>query len=191
MTITKGQVEAYQVRNGQEWANITLRSWRVDTSRWGGEITILSSYGTWGHFWNACGCPFKTFLATSDFWYLFDKFMEGGVKRFDGALSFKELKRRVIELRRRGTWQADRTRDVWDAFHAHRDQIERSAEGFCEGIWFAVADMPESVREEFAEPFWWTQTSDDSSAVQFWQRLWPEFKDTLLSEAKQEALVPA
>jgi hypothetical protein len=181
VTVTKSTSELYQVVNGHEYANIAVRCWKIG-DRFCGEIMINSSFGSWANIWTACGCPFKEFLATSDFDYLFGKFMGCDLNRFDGELSMKEMLRKVLRWRIEGELDRKQARAVWNALKDDHELIESSPEGFTRGTWEAVRHMDPKVRRLFAEPFWWIMTSPDACATDFWRMLWPDFKAALLAE---------
>ncbi len=89
MPVTKTKRDCYEVRELGEWANITLNCWgNPEAKRYGGEIVISSSFGTWSNAWSSCSVPFKQFLAEANFDYLFTKFMGTKLDRFDGNATF-------------------------------------------------------------------------------------------------------
>ena len=206
MPVTKTTRECYEVREGKphgEWANITLHCWQraanVGTKHEGtyycGEITIQSSFGTWGNIWTACANPFKEFLQEVEFDYAFGKFMGARLEEFDGDGSMRAMRERVIE-NRRNTWlsKAD-ARALWDALE------DRESEATCsENDWVrALGDAAESLRldrqpdaaEFLSEPWEYIQTRPKPCAVNFWRTLWPLFIEALKAEAEQPALQAA
>lgn len=197
MPVTKTVRECYEVRENHEWANITLACWsrtanvgtQHECTYHCGEITIQSSFGTWGNIWTACGTPFKQFLIEAEFDYVFTKFMGNRLHRHDGDGTLKQLKRDIIEKRRRTCLDCDEAREVWDAVQCESDRIE-SDETSCGYALMEVASQIGSkhpMHDHFADPCAWPRiTKPDSQAVGFWRELWPSFVAELKAE-KQPA----
>lgn len=196
MPVTKTTRECYEVRDGKpggEWANITLHCWDRTANRgtkhegtyYCGEITIQSSFGTWGHIWTACANPFKEFLQKVEFEYAFGKFMGTGLDRYDGDGTLLQLKRDILERRRQNRLDSTQAREAWDAVEWERDRIE-SDETSCGFALMDVAsqlDDRHPMREHFADPCEWPRvTKRDCQAVGFWRELWPLFLDALKAE---------
>lgn len=137
MPVTKTIRECYEVRNGWpggEWANITLKCWdnppQPGYSRtsmyYCGEITIQSSFGTWGYIWTACAVPFKQFLLGAEFDYVFTKFMGHKLDRFDGEASVREVRKWITTDRRTGSMSKAEAREAWEAVDDVESQMECS-----------------------------------------------------------------
>lgn len=197
MTVTKTTRECYEVRAGHEWANIMMRCWDnppPEGSRRGmyycGEITIQSSFGTWGYVWTACGVPFKQFLVRAEFDYVFTKFMGTKLDRFDGEASAREVSKWITGGRRERHLSKAEAREAWEAFGELRSMVEHSEHDF--GA--AMMDVARSLGREhplhdnFADPCEWPrETHYDHQAAGFWRQLWPPFIEALRAELAQPA----
>ena len=198
MPVTKSVRECYEVRDGNragEWANITLNCWRnpphpgsTGGMYYCGEITIQSSFGTWGYIWTACAVPFKKFLQDVEFNYAFRKFMGSGLDEFDGDGSVLALRQRIIEYRKTASLSKADARALWDAL----DDCESEAR-CSESDWVrALSDVAESLRLDrkpdaaqfLDEPWEYIQTRPKPCAVNFWRTLWPLFIDALKAETQ-------
>lgn len=198
MPVTKSVRECYEVRENHEWANIVLKCWdrpaNVGTQHactyYCGEITIQSSFGTWGYVWTACGVPFKQFLMRAEFDYVFTKFMGTKLERYDGEGTLLEVKRDILRERRQNSLNSEEAREVWDAVDWERDRIE-SDETSCG---YALMEVASSIgkdhpmHDSFADPCAWPRiTKPDSQAVGFWSELWPPFLAELRRETQPAA----
>lgn len=200
MPVTKTTRECYEVREGKpcgEWANITLHCWQrtanVGTKHEGiyycGEITIQSSFGTWGYIWTACSAPFKHFLTKIEFDYAFTKFMGTKLDRFDGEASAREVLKSIIEERCSNGMSKAEAREAWDAF----DDVRSMAECGEHDFGTAMMDVARSLgrdhpmHDNFADPCGWPKvTKYDAQAQGFWRQLWPLFIEALKAETEQE-----
>lgn len=198
MPVIKTMRECYEVRDGTrggEWANITLHCWEraanVGTKHEGtyycGEITIQSSFGTWGYIWTACANPFKEFLQEVEFDYAFGKFMGLQLEEFDGDGSMRAMRERIIENRWH-TWLSKvDARALWDVLEDCESEATCSSNDWVS----ALVDAAESLRldrqpaaaEFLSEPWEHIQTRPKPCAVRFWRTLWPLFTEALKAEA--------
>lgn len=203
MPVTKSIRECYEVRgNGRshEWANITLHCWdrpaNVGTPHectyYCGEITIQSSFGTWGYIWTACARPFKEFLCGIEFDYAFTKFMGLKLDRFDGEATLREIRRDIIERRRSGSLDKSEARDAWGLVGDEDERIasdDRTAYGYAMWDIGSRLDDRHPMRDYFNDPSGWPNvTRHDSQAVGFWRELWPVFVQALRDEAAAPAI---
>jgi hypothetical protein len=189
MPVTKSVRECYEVREDNphgEWANITLHCWSRLANRgtknegtyYCGEITIQSSFGTWGYIWTACANPFKVFLQQVEFGYVFTKFMGTNLDRFDGEASAREVLKSIIEERRRGYISKANAREAWDAFEDVRSVAECSEHDFGTAMMDVARglDSNHPLHDLFADPCGWPKaTKYDAQAQGFWRQLWPLF----------------
>jgi hypothetical protein len=198
MPVKKTQRECYEVRADHEFANITIDCWQrqanVGTKHEGtyycGEIVIHSSFGTWGHTWGACAVPFKQFLAEVEFDYVFTKFMGTELRRFDGEVTLREVRREILEQRRNNRTTTDEAREAWDLVAEEESRIE-SSETDCG---YALHDIASSLSDDhpmhdyFADPMSWPRcTKPDIQAVGFWRELWPLFIEAIKAESVKVA----
>jgi len=200
MPVTKTVRECYEIRDGRpggEWANITLHCWNrlanagtpQDGIYYCGEITIQSSFGTWGHIWTACANPFKQFLLEAEFDYVFGKFMGAGLHEFDGEGSMRALRRRLIEHRRLSMLDKDEARALRDALKDCEEEATSSENDWVNALSDAARDMRlESfyAARFLGEPWELSATSPTSCAVSFWRELWPMFTEALREELAAE-----
>lgn len=197
MSVTKTVRECYEVRDGKpggEWANITLHCWdrraNVGTQHEGtyycGEITIQSSFGTWGYIWTACANPFKEFLQEIEFEYAFGKFMGSKLEQFDGEGSMRAMRERIIENRRRDWLSKADARALWDALKDCESEATCSENDWVRALGDAAAslrlDRRPDAAEFLSEPWEYIQTRPKPRAVNFWRTLWPEFIGALRAE---------
>jgi hypothetical protein len=193
MPVAKTMRECYEVRENHEWANITMSCWENPPSKdskrgmyYCGEIVINSSFGAWANTWTACGVPFKQFLASAGFDYLFTKFIGNKLDCFDGDASFEQIKKDVIERRKSGSLDKDEARDAWNGL---MDEQERMTSGSEESYGYAMWDVGSRLdkghpmRDYFNDPSGWPKaTHYDRQAEGFWRELWPSFKNELKAE---------
>lgn len=187
MTVHKEICERYLVSHNGERATISLSDWTRSANEgrdtyYCGEIMIHSSFGNWGHTWTACAEPFKAFLLGVEFDYMFTKFMGNDLRRFDGARSFNEVQRKVIDERRQGTLNHDEARNLWNDLDLHRDRAESSLPDFVGAMYDASRGHPRKVTEMLSEPWEMAATKYDAQAEGFWRELWPEFTAALRAE---------
>lgn len=196
MPVTKSTRECYEVREGKpggEWANITLACWDRPVGRgpgrdtyYCGEITIQSSFGTWGYIWTACSTPFKHFLTKVEFDYAFTKFMGAKLDRFDGEASVREMFREIIDGRRCSGVSKSEAREAWDALEDVRDVAECGEHDFGTAMMDVARSMDNNhpLHDHFADPSGWPRcTKYDAQAQGFWRQLWPLFTEALKTEA--------
>lgn len=202
MPVTKTMRECYEVREDKphgEWANITLHCWDRTANRgtkhegryYCGEITIQSSFGTWGHIWTACANPFKKFLQDIEFDYAFGKFMGSKLEQFSGEVSMRAMRERIIENRKYASLSKADARGLWDALSDREDEATCS-----ESDWVrTLQDVAEGLRRDrlpiaaefLSEPWDYIQTEPKPCAVNFWRRLWPLFIAELRRETEPAA----
>ena len=197
MPVTKTTRECYEVRDGKrggEWANITIACWDnppqpgyARTSMYyGGEIQIHSSFGSWGHAWNACAVPFKSFLIGSEFDYVFTKFMGTKLDRFDGEASVREVRKWITDERKVRGLSKSEARDAWDEFESVRSMAECGEHDFGTAMMDVARSLSSHhpMHDNFADPCGWPRcTRYDRQALEFWKQLWPMFTDALKAEA--------
>jgi hypothetical protein len=197
MPVTKTLRECYEIRDGRpggEWANITLHCWdrraNVGTPHEGtyycGEITIQSSFGTWGYIWTACADPFKEFLQQVEFDYAFGKFMGSKLDEFDGDGSMRAMRERIIEHRKHDWLSKADARALWDELEDRESEATCSGNDWVRALQDAAASLrldPKPDAAEFlSEPWEYIQTRPKPCAVNFWRTLWPEFIGALKRE---------
>lgn len=210
-TVTKDEGFAvYRVRTNYEYATIAIREWQGrgidDTPRELGEILIYSSFGSWAYQWGHLGRPFKRWLLTAEFDYVFTKFMGTKLRVFDGEGSVKEMRCRVIEKRRYGDIDKPTARALWDELEANESEAESSERDFVETMsaisqrfedgWSVDTDDIERLSERqrnaamqlLSEPWERIARKHDHQAVGFWRDIWPVFINYLRAELEPDAI---
>lgn len=200
MSVTKlDSAEVYSVKNNYEFATIVVRCWddERDGKPWyRGELLINSSFGAWANYWNAPGIPFKQFLVSLDFHYLFTKLMGTELEVYDGDGTVKDLKKRLLEMRRKRQLNSAGAKWLWGEIQDSIDRMEASKEGFIEACSAISKDVEESWNRELkhdiqeivellADPWYQTKDKDHPQAVGFWREIWPEFVEALKTELTQ------
>lgn len=203
MPVTKTTRECYEVRegspgkSGSEWANITLSCWErlnipyKDGVFFGGEIQISSSFGSWANSWGHCGCPFKKFLISLEFDYIFTKFMGSALDKFDGEACEREIHEKILEARKNRHLNHYEARAVWNDVDMYLDTQNEHDYGHS---MFAIGrelGAHHELYSFFNDPCEWPRhTRYDYQAEGFWKQLWPLFVDALKAEIQQPEGVP-
>ena len=168
--LTKTTVECYKIRQQDRfpWANIT-----VDASESAGRIQIASGYGSWEHYWGACGKGFKEFLIGLDIHYTAAKFGEGrwfdqdatievlkkSLKEYDGSKSEKgQMMDEVLSLEDYN--KEDYNREDTFVYRAYKCKTLHK-------LWDSGPDIKTGISPSF---------------LSFWEKIWPVF----IAELKKE-----
>lgn len=203
MSVTKTTgAEVYSVKNGGEWAKIVVRSWIVPSHdgalRHCGELLINSTFGSWSNYWGAPGVPFKHFLADVGFDYLMSKLMGRELYEHDGDGTFKHLKERMLEMRRKGGIDKDAAAWLWREMNERHESLEGSIESFVRACGDILSESKESWSTKhtqhvtyelgalFDESWNYTKTRVNPSAKGFWRDIWAEFVKTIENEVVAE-----
>jgi len=117
ISIRKNTVEVYKIRNKTSlgWADIT-----IDDNGNAGRISIASDYGSWQHYWGACGVPFKTFLDQIGIDYAACKFKADEYFDMDGSIN--EMKEIIIDCRKRESISETYARELFDKVKEIEDE---------------------------------------------------------------------
>lgn len=181
--------EAYRVRTaGNEWATIVLFGWQATgndgTPRECGEILIHSSFGSWANSWGHLGTPFKNFLLKAERDYIATKFMGTDAYKFDGALTVRELRRRLLRWRREGQLNKDEARQLWDYIEEREVELECSTHDFVGAMQQGETELVSSkaMRCFLQEPWEHLATSLGIQFAGFWREVWPVFLGALKLE---------
>lgn len=181
---TSAQMNVVRIRGGHgnyEHATICWQGWQATGNdgkpRECGEILIHSSFGSWANSWGHMGVPMDSFLAKVERGYCAEKFMGSNAYRFDGELSVKGLRERVLEWRRDGTFEKDEARAVWDWISENDDRLESSPDLFVETMYDGqrYCELKRPAEHFFEEPWERIRTSLDHQFACFWRDLWPVF----------------
>lgn len=173
-TISKSNVECYKLRHesGAYWADIT-----IDSKGNTGRIQIASDFGSWQHYWGACGKPFKEFLITLDIQYFARKVGEG--KWFDFHKTILQYKEYVLHERRKEFIEADKARKMFDEIKI----IDENGEGGFMQVMYN--DCPALMNEFDHCPD--TRTDISPSFRKFWEMTWSVFIKMLKEEINIES----
>lgn len=174
-SITKSTVECYKIRHEKSfyWADIT-----VDHNGGKGRISIASDFGSYQHYWGACGNSFKEFLCKIGIDYAADKF--GADRWFDPELTIKSYKETVLDYRRTESIEAEQARKLFNEIK-ELEEVGSSESEFCH-----VLQQQESLMKFFD----WCPNLSKTISPQFrnfWKEIWPVF----IQELKNETLVEA
>jgi hypothetical protein len=204
MSVTKTTgAEVYSVRNQGEWATIVVRSWEEPghdgKSRHRGELLINSTFGSWSNYWSAPGESFKKFLVGLDFDYLMTKLMGREMEEYDGYATIKDLRSRMLAMRREGRLTKKRAAWLWNEIDDRHETLEHSQEGFVSACGEILSDAGEwwnqhhtrhdtnDLNELLQEPWTHTKTRNNPAAVGFHRVIWPEFVQALQEELEAES----
>jgi hypothetical protein len=169
--------------DGQEHATIYMREGKNEggANTWG-SISILSTYGNFGHYWGYCGnTSFAEFLSSLNFDYAMKK-LKGNIDVFDFDKSIKYLKERVVAERRDGG-SHDRCREAFDAIQSIED------EGFMSRELFSV-----EVIDKLRDCLDWSifgescQYSYDPQCLGFWEKIWKVFIKELNKNKNEQTM---
>ena len=181
--VKKSSIEKYSVWNNYEYATICLDEWQHsegEALRHGGEILILSSYGTFAHAWTACGKPFKQFLLGIGHDSFMRKCLGRDANVFDGEATFKLAPKRVLEARRHGDlWKSD-ARHLYDQLQSREGDLKASADGFLLNIPLVANNAAQESL--FDDAYDMIREKRNPQAVGFWENLWPVFVGELRKE---------
>ena len=189
---TSGQT--YRVRTARhEWATIVLFGWQATrndgTPRECGEILINSGFGQWAYSWGHLGVPFKRFLLKAERGYIATKFMAADAHKFDGQLTVRELRLRLLRWRKEGQLNKDEARQLWDYIEQNEFELESSTHDFVGAMQQAETELisTKAIIRFLQEPWEHIATSLDIQFAGFWREVWPVFLDQLRSEIEEPA----
>lgn len=208
MSVTKTTgAEVYSVKSAGEWATIVVRAWDEpgkDGQPWHrGELLINSTFGSWSNYWNAPGIPFKQFLVGLDFDYLMGKLLGRHVEEHDGLGTFRYLKERMLEMRRKGRIDKDGAAWLWREMNDRHESLEGSVESFVGACGDILKEAKESwstkhtrhamdeLSELLSESWSHTKTRVTPAAKGFWRDIWPKFIQALKLEIEEASEEPA
>lgn len=179
MKVSKYQADCYHVANGYDGASIFLRYWPREDGGASGYISVVGSFGSFGHYFGNTGCDFREFLCGCDKWYLSHKFFGLESQVFDCDKTVVAIKRYIIERRRTGSLEKDQAREM---FEAVKDASgNNSEESFFMDLSHTMPNFYEweiySMGAKVMNP----------QAAGFLETLWPGFVAELQSELHQAA----
>lgn len=178
-SIEKSTCELYKFRHvsGYYWADIT-----IDSKGETGRIQIASDYGSWQHYWGACGMPFKKFLKKIGIHYFAGKVRE--YEFFDHQRTLRTYRERVLDDRRRDSISPEKAREIYDEIELLEDC--ESKDGF---IFEMMNRCDEIMRYYDGQPDLCHKISPQFEA--FYTTIWPllmnEFEKEFDYEQKQQS----
>lgn len=185
MNCEKTIYDAYRVSVNGEHATVCIADWasveKGRAPRFGGEILVHSSFGSFGNTWTHCAEPFKQFLAGMGFDSFMKKCFGADLMEFDGHASVSEVKAELLRLRRGNELSAQAASEQWEVISQAEEIAESSALAFhltLSGI------LGEETALGSAEHFVVQKVS--SQARGFWDELWPHIKSQLEAELNQD-----
>lgn len=179
MKVTKYQAQCYHVSNGYDGASIFLRYWPRDDGGSSGYISVVGSFGSFGHYFGNTGGDFRAFLCGCDRYYLTGKFFGLQARVFDCDKTVEALKRRLIAWRRDNTINREDAREMFDAVN------EAGGNNSEEAFWMQLSgDMP---RFYDLEIYMLGERVMNPQAVGFFDDIWPGFVAELQSELQAVA----
>lgn len=140
------------------------------------ELTIQSSFGNVGYFWSHMGSPACTFFTQTSRDYVVDKLWGEHSRVFDAEKTEEQMRRMILEERRRGSHTKSEARDIYNAVQdlSTFETLERFCDAYAEYSclleWCHIGDIP------FVNVI-------NPQAAAFWEKLWPEFLQALNEEA--------
>lgn len=186
--------DVYRIRTARhEWATIVLFGWQQPgndgTPRECGEILIHSGFGSWANSWGHLGMPFKAFLLKAERDYIATKFMGADAYKFDGELTVRELRKRLLRWRLEGRLNKDEALQLWDYIEERQVELESSTHDFVGAMQQAETELtPTRQLLRFVqEPWEHMATSLDHQFAGFWREIWPVFLHQVKTECMEAA----
>lgn len=185
---TSGETYRIRVPGRHAWATIVVFGWEATgcdgRPRECGEILIHSDFGSWANSWGHMGVPVKQFLRGLSSDYLASKLMGSEAYTFDGALTVRELRQRLLTWRKVTDLTKDEARALWDYIYNHEGELETSEVDFVNTMQDARHELvcTAQVRSFLQDPWEHIAHSMDRRFQGFWEHVWPEFVSQLRQE---------
>lgn len=186
--------DVYRIRTARhEWATIVLFGWQQTgndgTPREVGEILIHSGFGSWANSWGHIGMPFKEFLLKAERSYIATKFMGADAYKFDGQLTVRELRKRLLRWRQEGQLNKEDARQLWDYIDEREVELGSSTHDFVGAMHQAETELVLSrqLLRFVQEPWEYLATSIDPQFAGFWREVWPVFLAQIKTECMETA----
>lgn len=161
-TVVIEQIEIIRItaRNKYTWA-------RVDLDGKTGLVSITSDYGNWSHYWTAIGdLSLTAFCAKINRDYVAGKMMGSSRSVIDIDKTKHAIRKRILELRREGSFCATTARTEW---HASDFINEGEYQTFLH-------------HTEICEAWEYRCSMENPTWTNFWDRLWVPFIQPALFE---------
>ena len=148
------------------------------------ELTIHSSFGNVGYYWNAMSTPAAMFFDRTESDYILGKLFGDKHQLFCGEQTVVNLKRQLFHDRRCGDLDGNTAREIYDALEELNDNASDAREMYEDMCFDAEFD---DNRKSLLE--WMPNPADipwgrriNGQALGLWS-LWPEFVKALNEEA--------
>ena len=145
MATTRETADSYLFRSkdGHDWARVFIQSGvRRDSAQptWWFYISVISTFGTYGHCFTHCAEPPALFLQGATFDHLMNKLADGGHREFSADLFRRSLREWCLMQRRVGGISKAEAIQLWEAIEESSDQSSK--------------EMVLNVLSENSELFW-------------------------------------
>jgi len=129
-SVTTSHPVMFHVNNHGEYAEIAIRHGTTDGRGWV-SVSVRSSYGNFGHFWNHIGSDkWYDFLNQVDLHYAMKKMSDRSIYEFDAEETLRDLRKKTCAYRRDGTITREEARSIWDDLTFYLDE-NAGPELFC------------------------------------------------------------
>lgn len=156
-------------QRGFEWAEIVLTS--------NGMFATVSDYGNYAYAWRDTGCAdFRDFIVQIHADYLCSKISPR--REYDGEATIANVKREILDLRRRCSIDAVLARSEWDLLDNHSKLDQREDFAF----W-----SQETKLHDVIDVYSLTCSSRDKQAEMFCERILPRLQQAIRDEKAQES----
>lgn len=166
MKITSKLIECYYLRDGMEYADISL-----DVGDNSGRVSVASSFCSFENYWGACGEPLKKFIQDIDIHYAAKKFGQSNWFDLDSTLSEIEQITKEESL-----WASS---DLIESWNEELDSLKNSS---CreEFVQLISSECPNLMKLLDYQPS--INTSIDPAFLSFWNIFWIPFIEFLKDE---------
>jgi len=154
----------YRIRNGYEWANITI-------DEQSGTFSAISSFGNFGYTWppRHRRTTLKNFLAGLDYGYFFGKTAASDGYVFSPEKTVEGLKQTIRESKHWSDTDKDTRNQAWE--DAEDLEGYRDVHEFFDGLTQSRAIMKVLGGDYYDV----ARTEKDPQCVGFWEVIWPKF----------------
>lgn len=190
MSVRKSNCEKYTIYADGEFAVICVDAHETaplsdpEAKKYGGQILVHSSFGSFAYSWSNCGAPFKEFLPKLEFHYFAQKMKGHQAYVFDGVGTLAQVKDQLIVLFNEGSLDGADVKVLADDLDMFSYELTSSVEEF-----MATMAHLESRHSDvknanlvFADAASYLRNKADPAIVSFWTLLWPQFINALKAE---------
>lgn len=186
-TVKKSEADAYHVRVGMDNARIFLEEGVHPSGyRWG-YISVVSSFGNFGHFFSDVGeQTFREFLLGVSRDYLMGKFFGVSFWVFDADATIAYIRQYAQEQVREGVLDEFGLESLMRAL----EQVEANG---CQTGDELMLSLSEGCPRECSNLELWSciRTRPNPQAIGFWETIWPSFCAQLREELSPQVAAAA